>query len=110
VWLEVATVGWNAVEGIIAVAAGLLASSVALIGFGIDSFVETASGAVVGWRLQAELSGRADEERAEVLERRAGRIAGTLLLGLAAYIVILMLAAALSASGKRPGKAWSGLC
>jgi divalent metal cation (Fe/Co/Zn/Cd) transporter len=38
--------------------------------------------------LQAELSGRADEERAEVLERRAGRIAGTLLLGLAAYIVI----------------------
>ena len=60
----------------------------ALIGFGIDSFVETASAAVVGWRLHAELSGRADEERAEILERRAARIAGGLLLALAVYIVI----------------------
>ena len=44
VWLEVATVAWNVIEGVIAVAAGALASSVALIAFGIDSFVETASG------------------------------------------------------------------
>ena len=87
VWLAVATVVWNVVEGGIAVSAGILASSVALIGFGIDSFVETASAAVVGWRLQAELSGRADQERAERLERRAGRVAGGLLLGLATYIV-----------------------
>ena len=87
-WLAVATVAWNLIEGIIAVAAGVLASSIALIGFGIDSFVETASGAVVGWRLLAELRGRDDHERAERLERRAGRIAGTLLLGLAVYIVI----------------------
>jgi len=43
--LAVATVGWNVIEGVIAVAAGMPASSVALIGFGIDSFVETASGA-----------------------------------------------------------------
>jgi divalent metal cation (Fe/Co/Zn/Cd) transporter len=88
VWLTVATVSWNVVEGIVAVSAGVLASSVALIGFGIDSFVETASAAVVGWRLQAELSGRADEERAEKLERIAGQLAGGLLLGLAVYIVI----------------------
>ena len=88
VWLAWATVGWNAIEGIIAVSAGALASSVALIGFGIDSFVETASGAVVGWRLRAELTGQADHERAEALERRAGRIAGALLLALAAYITI----------------------
>jgi divalent metal cation (Fe/Co/Zn/Cd) transporter len=86
--LEVATVGWNVVEGIIAVSAGILASSVALIGFGIDSFVETTSGAVVGWRLRAELVGRLDETHAEALEHRAGRIAGALLLGLAGYIVI----------------------
>jgi divalent metal cation (Fe/Co/Zn/Cd) transporter len=83
-----ATVGWNALEGIIAVSAGALASSVALIGFGVDSFVETSSGAVVGWRLRAELTGPADHERAEALERRAGRIAGTFLLALAAYIII----------------------
>ena len=88
--LEGATVGWNVVEGVIAVSAGAIASSVALIGFGVDSFVETASGAVVGWRLRAELKGHADEERIEDLEWRAGRIAGTLLLGLAVYVVILV--------------------
>lgn len=88
VWLAGATVGWNIIEGVIAVTAGVLASSVALIGFGVDSFVETASGAVVGWRLRAELTGHADRERAEAMERRAGRIAGALLLGLAIYIVI----------------------
>jgi divalent metal cation (Fe/Co/Zn/Cd) transporter len=86
--LEAATVAWNVVEGIVAVVAGVLASSVALVGFGLDSFVETASGAVVGWRLHAERSGRADGERAEVLERRAGRVAGALLLGLALYIIV----------------------
>lgn len=86
--LEVATVGWNVVEGVIAVTAGLFASSIALVGFGIDSFVETASGAVVGWRLWAEATGRVDEERAETLERRTGRIAGALLFGLAAYIIV----------------------
>jgi divalent metal cation (Fe/Co/Zn/Cd) transporter len=86
--LEAATVAWNVVEGVVAVVAGALASSVALIGFGVDSFVETVSAAVVGRRLHAERSGRADEERAEVLERRAGRIAGVLLLALAAYIIV----------------------
>jgi divalent metal cation (Fe/Co/Zn/Cd) transporter len=88
VWLAVATVGWNVVEGVVAVSAGILASSVALIGFGVDSFVETTSGAVVGWRLRAELVGHLDDERAEALERRAGRMAGALLFGLAAYIAV----------------------
>lgn len=86
--LATVMVSWNVVEGVIAVWAGILASSVALVGFGIDSFVETASAAVVGWRLRAELSGPADDERAERLERIAGRVAGGLLLGLAGYIVI----------------------
>ncbi len=82
-----ATVAWNVVEGIVAIAAGMLAGSVALVGFGVDSFVETASGAVVGWRFARELKGL-DPERAELAEHRAARIAGTLLLVLAAYIVI----------------------
>jgi hypothetical protein len=47
VLLEAATVGWNVIEGTIAVAAGTFASSVALIAFGVDSFVETTSGAVL---------------------------------------------------------------
>ena len=88
VLFQAASVGWNIVEGVIAVVAGAPAASVALIGFGIDSFVETASAAVVGWRLRAELARDFDEERVERLERGAGRIAGALLLGLAGYIVI----------------------
>ena len=88
VWLATATVAWNLGEGVIAVSAGALAASVALIGFGVDSFVETASGTVVGWRLRAELTGHADSERAEAMEHRAGKIAGALLLGLAAYIIV----------------------
>lgn len=87
VLLEVATVVWNVLEGMIAVAAGTLASSVALISFGVDSFIETTSGAVVGWRLRDELRGRSPE-RAEAIERRAARVAGGLLLALAAYIVV----------------------
>jgi divalent metal cation (Fe/Co/Zn/Cd) transporter len=85
--LEVATVLWNLAEGVVAVTAGTLSGSVALIGFGIDSFVETASAVVVGWRLNAELRGRS-AEASEHLERTASKIAGVLLLLLAAYVTI----------------------
>jgi len=85
-WLAVFTVVWNIVEGVVAVAAGAVSGSVALIGFGIDSFVETASAVVVGWRLRTELTGRS-AARAEEVERTASRIAGSLLLLLAAYIL-----------------------
>lgn len=50
--LEYLTVGWNIVEGLVAIAAGMAAGSVALLGFGIDSFVESASGSVLIWRLR----------------------------------------------------------
>ncbi|MGH2355321.1 MAG: cation transporter, partial [Chloroflexota bacterium] len=49
--LEYVTVGWNIVEGIVAIGAGVLAGSPALIGFGADSFVESVSGGVLIWRL-----------------------------------------------------------
>lgn len=88
VLLEGATVGWNVIEGLIALAAGSAASSVALIGFGIDSFIETASGSVVGWRLWDELRGQHSDERIERVERRAARTAGLLLLALAVYILV----------------------
>src|SRR2546427_9461901 len=53
--LEGVTVGYNALEGIVAIAAGLVAGSVALTGFGIDSVIEVTSGVVLWWRLRAEL-------------------------------------------------------
>jgi divalent metal cation (Fe/Co/Zn/Cd) transporter len=78
--------GYNVVEGIVAVIAGVFAGSVALTGFGVDSFVETASTLIVGWRLHVELQGHA-AERVEALERRTARLAGALLLALAVYLL-----------------------
>lgn len=84
--LEYLTVGWNVVEGLIAVGAGVAAGSIALIGFGVDSFVETISGGVLIWRLSAEAGGRLDEEAVERVEHRAERLVGAAFLILAAYV------------------------
>jgi len=86
-YLAVFTVAWNLIEGIIAIVSGIFAGSVALVGFGVDSFVESASGIVVGWRFSYEMNGRS-EEQTEKAELCAARIAGTLLLMLAAYLLI----------------------
>jgi divalent metal cation (Fe/Co/Zn/Cd) transporter len=84
--LEYLTVGWNVVEGIVAVTAALAAGSVALLGFGIDSFVESSSGLILIWRLRAEMAGDRDEVGIESVERRAERLVGLSFLLLAAYI------------------------
>jgi cation diffusion facilitator family transporter len=84
--LEYLTVGWNIVEGTIAVTAGILAGSVALLAFGIDSFVESASGSVMVWRLRAERSHRLSHHQLEAVERRAHRLVGISLFLLAAWI------------------------
>ena len=83
--LEYLTVGWNIVEGLIAIGAGVVSGSVALVGFGMDSFVESISGAVLIWRLREERVG-ADEERVAAVERRAERLVGVAFLVLAAYV------------------------
>ncbi len=72
--LEYFTVSWNVVEGVVAVGAALAAGSVALLGFGIDSFVESASGGILIWRLLAERT-RTDPEAIELVERRAQKLA-----------------------------------
>jgi cation diffusion facilitator family transporter len=84
--LEYLTVGWNVLEGVIAIAAGLASGSVALIAFGIDSFVETISGVVLIWRLGAEARGGLDEEAVERVERRARLLVGVSFMVLAVYV------------------------
>ena len=105
--LEVLTVCWNFVEGIIATVAGMLAGSVALVGFGIDSFIETTSGVVVGWRLREEQRGH-PREHVERIEKRAARIAGGLLLALAAYI-LFDASGRLLGYGERPRESLVGV-
>lgn len=85
--LEYLTVGWNLVEGVIGIAAALAARSVVLLGFGVDSFVESASGAILIWRLRAEATAR-DTCSMDELDRRARRLVSGSLFVLALYVVI----------------------
>lgn len=84
--LATLTVAWNIIEGIVAVVSGLASGSVALVGFGIDSFIETASAAIVWWRFSYEAAGKL-EEHAERAEAAASRATGALLLLLGGYLV-----------------------
>ncbi len=93
------TIGWNLVEGVVAVGAALAAGSVALLGFGLDSFVETASGGIIVWRLVAEQRAQ-DHDRIEAVERRAQRLIAASLIGLAAYITYDAVTTLLA--GERP--------
>jgi len=83
--LEILTVGWNVIEGLVSVYAAIVAGSVALLGFGVDSFVETTSGLILIWRLRAERHAR-DHEAIERLDHRARRLVGASLFLLAAYV------------------------
>ena len=104
--LEWLTVGWNAVEGVIAILAAMAAGSVALLGFGIDSFVETVSGVVILWRIGAERRG-ADAAR-------IGRVEGIARRGVALSLWLLALYVAADAtvalvSGERPSSSVVGV-
>jgi len=83
--LEGITVGYNALEGIVAIVAGIAAGSVALTGFGVDSVIEVTSGVLLWWRLRAELG---VARVGPAVEARAARWAGVLLLALAVFIVV----------------------
>ncbi len=83
--LEYLTVGWNVVEAVVAIIAAALAGSPALLGFGIDSIVESASGSVLIWRLRAERRS-GDDDAVERLERTASRLVAVSLAALAAYV------------------------
>jgi divalent metal cation (Fe/Co/Zn/Cd) transporter len=80
--LNYATLGYNALEAVIAVVAGVLAGSIALVGFGLDSVVEVIASVAAQWRLRADL----DELRRVRTEWIARRIIGWSFLALAAYV------------------------
>lgn len=86
--LEVATIAWNIVEGVVAIIAALAAGSVALLGFGIDSFIESISAGVLVWRLQAEHGQQYPESRIAQLDERAHKLVGGSLFLLAAYVAV----------------------
>jgi divalent metal cation (Fe/Co/Zn/Cd) transporter len=77
--LEIMTLGWNAVEAVVSVGAGIAAGSAALIGFGVDSAIESLSGAALLWRLQ-------DSHRGDAREALTLQVVGISFLLLAAYV------------------------
>jgi divalent metal cation (Fe/Co/Zn/Cd) transporter len=83
-WLEYLTIGWNVIEAVVAVAAGLAAGSIALVGFGFDSSIEVFAASTVVWQFRAELRGDVDEDR----ERRALRLIAVTFFVLAAYVSV----------------------
>jgi divalent metal cation (Fe/Co/Zn/Cd) transporter len=82
--LNYLTIGYNLVEAIVAVAAGIVAGSVALVSFGVDSGIEVTSSLAAHWRLRADT----DPERRERAERVTHRIIGGSLLALAVYVIV----------------------
>ena len=93
-YLLIVTILYNAVEGVVAIAAGVAAGSLALGAFGADSYLEVAAASAVLWRLNI-----ADPERGEAAERRAMRLIGWTFLALAGVIVYQAASALASSNG-----------
>lgn len=84
--LEYFTIGWNVIEAVVAIGAGILAASVALVGFGVDSGVEVISAVGLLWRLRAA-GPHAEVAEESAAERRALFVVAATFFLLAAYIV-----------------------
>jgi len=82
--LTAATLLYNSLEGFFSIALGILAGSVALIGFGVDSFIEIFASLTAMWRLHHD----ADAGHRAAAERHALLLIGLSLLALAAYVTI----------------------
>jgi hypothetical protein len=84
------TVAYNVVEGVVAIAAGLAAGLVSVVGFGVDSGIESIAGVLVALRLAARLrDGRTEPcERDERRERRALRLVAVTFFLLAAWVTV----------------------
>ena len=82
-WLNYLTIGYNVLEAAVAIAAGIVAGSVALVSFGVDSVIEVTASGAAQWRLRADL----DPVCRQRVEHRTVRIIGGTFLALAAYVV-----------------------
>ena len=87
--LEYFTVGYNIIECVVSIVAGVMAGSIALIGFGLDSIIESLSGGVLIWRLTKH--GKISPAEEERIERRAVKFVGATFFILGAYILVISI-------------------
>lgn len=104
--IEQITIGWMIVEAVLAIDAGLLAHSVLLTAFGLDSVVELVAGGVLLWRLLTEARG-GNPRRIEWAENRAAWITGVALVLLCLYVVAGAVAALLTRA--EPERSYTGI-
>jgi len=83
-WLNYATIAYNSLEAVVSLVAGIMAGSVALVGFGIDSVIEVTASGAAQWRLRADI----DHARRERVERLTLRVIGWSFIALAAYVAV----------------------
>ena len=88
-WLSYFTVAYNVLEGIVSILAGWLSGSIALAGFGLDSFVESLSGSVMIWRFRKH--GKISEAEEERVEKTAIRLVAYTFFILASYVAYVSL-------------------
>ena len=81
--LEYFTIAYNSAEGLVSIVAGIVAGSISLIGFGLDSVIEVASGAALLWRLHHDLN----PSKREQVERITLKLVGYCFIALAVYVV-----------------------
>lgn len=82
--LNVATIGWNSLEGAVALVAGVAAGSVSLVGFGVDSIIEVSAALVLTWRLRQERHGGCTQEA----DGRATKAIAASFAVLSAYVAV----------------------
>ena len=83
-WLNYLTIGYNTIEAVVSLVAGLVAGSVALIGFGVDSAIEVTASVAAQWRLRSDR----DSVRRERVEWLTRRVIGGSFLALSAYVAV----------------------
>ncbi|HEX5576460.1 MAG TPA: hypothetical protein VFX42_11340 [Gemmatimonadales bacterium] len=91
--LNYLTIGYNTLEAIVALVAGIVAGSVALVGFGIDSVIEVSASLAAQWRLRSDF----DPDRRERVENVTMRIIGATFLAFAVYVAMTAFTASCDA-------------
>jgi divalent metal cation (Fe/Co/Zn/Cd) transporter len=99
-WLEYGSMAWMTAEAAVAITAGILASSVALTGFGLDSVIELIAASIVVWQLRGEIAGQRRETPAV-------RLIGVTFFALALYLTIEGIASLVT--GSHPQASPAGL-
>ena len=106
IWLVSVTLVYNVVEACLAIWFGSEAESIALLGFGLDSLIETAAATMLLWRLGLEARG-SDAERIEKAEHLVHRFVGVTFLLLATYVTTQSIWTL--GAGEPPAESWVGI-